>query len=225
MDNTISQKIKERLKSNGVSFFANDNISEYVNDDEIYDLQKEVELACHNLLGSLVIDTDNDHNTKETARRMAKMYLHEVFKGRYAKKPKTTEFPNAKQLDEIYTLGPITVRSACSHHLVPITGSAWLGVIPSEKVIGISKFIRVIDWIMSRPQIQEEATIQVADEIESLIKPKGIAVVIKAQHHCMTWRGVKEHNSSMVTSVVRGAFVHSGNARLEFFDIIKSQGF
>lgn len=153
----------------------------------------------------MIIDTANDHNTKETARRVAKMYVDEVFKGRYHPMPKVTDFPNAKELDEIYTL-PITVRSACSHHFVPIVGQAWIGIVPSDRVIGISKFNRIVDWVMSRPHIQEEAAIMVADTIEDLIKPKGLAFVIKAQHMCMTWRGVKEPETKMVNSIVRGSF-------------------
>ena len=153
------------------------------------------------------------------------MYLTEVFKGRYTKRPKVTDFPNAKKLDEIYTVGAISVRSACSHHLVPITGKCWIGVIPSERVIGLSKFNRITDWVMSRPQIQEEGAIQLADTIEKLIKPKGLAVIIKAKHQCMTWRGVKDNETEMVTSVMRGIFRTTPEARSELMDIFKGQGY
>jgi GTP cyclohydrolase I len=135
--------------------------------------------------------------------------------------PKITEFPNAKELDQIYTLGPITIRSCCSHHLVPITGRAWIGVLPSDKVIGISKFVRLTNWIMARPQIQEESTVQLADLIEEIIKPKGLAVVVEATHNCMTWRGVEESNTAMTTSVMRGVFLDDACARNEFFGLIK----
>jgi GTP cyclohydrolase I len=153
------------------------------------------------------------------------MYLREVFKGRYQPRPPVTDFPNAKALDEVYTVGPITVRSACSHHLVPIMGQAWIGVIPSERVIGLSKFNRLTEWVMSRPQIQEEAAIQLADEIEALIQPKALAVVLRAQHLCMTWRGVRESQTSMTTSIMRGIFRDKPEAREEFLSIIKGQGF
>jgi GTP cyclohydrolase I len=139
--------------------------------------------------------------------------------------PKVTDFPNAKELDEIYTLGPITVRSACSHHFVPIVGQAWIGIVPSDRVIGISKFNRIVDWVMSRPHIQEEAAIMVADTIENLIKPKGLAFVIKAQHMCMTWRGVKEPETKMVNSIVRGSFRSDPSMKKEFFDLIRAHGF
>lgn len=119
------------------------------------------------VLESMVIDTANDHNTKATARRVAKMYLKEVFAGRYHAQPTITEFPNAKHLNELMIVGPITVRSACSHHLCPVMGKIWIGVMPNKNtnVIGLSKYARLVDWIMGRPQIQEEAIIQLADLI------------------------------------------------------------
>ena len=218
----MSKEIKNKIKKLSGSFFANDNISKYLEDGDIEIIQKNTEKAMVQLLEALVIDVENDHNTIDTAKRVAKMYINEVFKGRYLPQPKITDFPNAKDLDQIYTIGPITVRSACSHHLVPIIGHAWIGVIPSDRVIGISKFNRLTDWIMSRPQIQEESTVQLADEIEKMIKPKALAVVVKAKHMCMSWRGVKD-NSSMTTSVMRGLFKDDNGARNEFLSIIKGQ--
>jgi GTP cyclohydrolase I len=221
----ISQVIRDRLIAAGDPFFANDSIYQHISDIEREELKKEIEVKMQSVFDSLVIDTANDHNTHDTARRVAKMYVDEVFKGRYHPMPKVTDFPNAKELDEIYTLGPITVRSACSHHFVPIVGQAWIGIVPSDRVIGISKFNRVVDWVMSRPHIQEEAAIMVADTIEELIKPKGLAFVIKAQHMCMTWRGVKEPETKMVNSIVRGSFRHDPHMKKEFFDLIRAHGF
>jgi GTP cyclohydrolase I len=221
----ISQIIRARLEAAGAPYFANDNISEFISDEERKELKKEIEGKLQSLFDSLVIDTQNDHNTKETARRVAKMYVDEVFKGRYHPMPKVTDFPNAKELDEVYTLGPITVRSACSHHFVPIVGQAWVGILPSDRVIGISKFNRIVDWVMSRPHIQEEAAVMVADIIENLIKPKGLAFVIKAQHMCMSWRGVKEPDTKMINSIVRGAFRADPHLKKEFFDLIRAHGF
>jgi|TARA_Y100000114_G_C11759522_1_gene328775 GTP cyclohydrolase I len=218
----MSKIIKDKIKKLGGSFLANDNISQYLEPKDLLEIQKNTEQAMVNLLDALVIDVENDHNTIDTAKRVAKMYVQEVFKGRYLPQPKITDFPNVKDLDQIYTIGPITVRSACSHHLVPIIGHAWIGVIPSDRVIGISKFNRLTDWVMSRPQIQEESTVQLADEIETLIKPKALAVVVKAKHLCMSWRGVKD-NSSMSTSVMRGLFKDDNGARNEFLNIIKGQ--
>jgi GTP cyclohydrolase I len=216
-----AEAIKNRIKSAGASFHANDNISRFIQSGELDLLQSEVEEKIKGVLESLVIDIDHDHNTQETAKRVAKMYLKEVFAGRYVEPPKITEFPNAKQLDEIYTLGPITIRSACSHHLVPITGKCWIGILPSDRVIGISKFVRLVNWIMARPQIQEEATVQLADTIERLIQPRGLAVVIEATHQCMTWRGVKEAETAMTSSVMRGVFRDKPEARAEFLRLIK----
>ena len=218
-----SEIIRHRLHSEGARFHANDNISEYIFPGELESLEKEVAMRVKELLKSLLIDVDNDHNSKETAERVSRMYINEVFKGRYKKQPKVTDFPNAKNLDEIYTLGPISVRSACSHHLVPIIGDCWIGIKPGEKVIGISKFARVADWVFSRPHIQEEAVMILADEIESLCEPKGLAILVKAKHFCMCWRGVKEPNTSMINSVVRGDFRHDASLKQEFFELVKQQ--
>lgn len=211
----------DELRSKGVAFSANDNIAEHLTEKEIAAIQQQVAKHFQGVLDALVIDTESDHNTKETAQRVAKMYVREVFKGRYTPAPKVTEFPNARNLDEIYTLGPITVRSACSHHFVPITGRLWIGVLPSEKVIGISKFVRLADWVMSRPHIQEEAAVMLADEIEARIKPKGLALVMEATHQCMTWRGVKESGTVMTTSIMRGVFRDKTEARAEFMKLIE----
>lgn len=215
-----SDLIRARLQEKGLPFTANDNISEVLTDEDRKFIQAEVEERVQEMLEALVIDTENDHNTKETAKRVAKMFIKEVYRGRYDPIPKVTDFPNAKDLDQIYTIGPISIRSACSHHLVPIVGHCWIGVLPSDRVIGISKFVRLAEWIMARPQIQEESTVQLADLIEGLIKPKGIAVVVEAQHMCMTWRGVREAGTKMTTSVMRGVFREDSKAREEFLKLI-----
>ena len=178
------------------------------------------------LLESLVIDVDNDHNTLETARRVAKMYVSEVFRGRYLPTPAVTEFPNAEHLNELMIMGPITVRSACSHHLCPIMGKLWIGVMPNahSNLIGLSKYSRIADWVMSRPQIQEEAIIQLSDVLVDLVKPNGLAVVMEADHFCMHWRGVKDNASKMVNSVMRGVFLEDGVLRREFLSLIRGTG-
>ena len=219
----ISEIITDRIKSDGSRFHANDNISKYILPGELDTLEKEVASRVRDLLKTLLIDVDNDHNTKETAERVSRMYINEVFKGRYHPQPKVTSFPNDKNLDEIYTLGPISVRSACSHHMVPILGDCWIGIKPGEKVIGISKFARVADWVFSRPHIQEEAVMILADEIERLCEPKGLAILVKAKHFCMCWRGVKEPNTSMINSIVRGDFRHDPSLKQEFFELVKQQ--
>ena len=219
----VSEIIRDRIKSDGTRFHANDNISKYILPGELETLEKEVATRVRDLLKTLLIDVDNDHNTKETAERVSRMYINEVFKGRYHPQPKVTSFPNDKNLDEIYTLGPISVRSACSHHMVPILGDCWIGIKPGEKVIGISKFARVADWVFSRPHIQEEAVMILADEIEKLCEPKGLAILIKAQHYCMKWRGIKEPHTSMINSVVRGDFRLDPSLKQEFFELVKQQ--
>lgn len=223
LSQSVSERIRARLRSAGVTFLANDNIADHILDGELEGLEREVADRVRDLLHALVIDIENDHNTEETAERVARMYLHEVFKGRYHQQPKIASFPNVKQLDEIYTVGPITVRSACSHHLVPIMGNCWIGIKPGSRVIGLSKFTRVADWVFSRPHIQEEAVMILADEIERLCEPLGLGIIVKAQHYCMKWRGVREPQTSMVNSVVRGDFRHDPSLKQEFFELVRQQ--
>ena len=219
---SISQRIRERLKAKGQRFHANDNISAFIEPGELEQLLKEVEGRMSGVLESLVIDVEHDHNTRETARRVAKMYVNEVFRGRFLPQPKVTEFPNAEHLNELMIMGPITVRSACSHHLCPIMGRLWIGVMPNQDsgLIGLSKYSRLADWIMSRPQIQEEAILQLADLLVSMVKPDGLAVVMEADHFCMHWRGVKDNASKMTNSVMRGVFLENGALRREFLSLI-----
>ena len=218
----VSVKIREKLKASNKRFHANDNIAEFLDPGDLEKMLDEVETKFKTVLDSLVIDTENDHNTGKTARRVAKMFLTEVFKGRYVAPPLITEFPNAENLNELLIVGPITVRSACSHHFCPVVGKIWIGVLPNKKtnVIGLSKYARLTDWVMSRPQIQEEAIIQLADLIQSKTIPDGLAIVMEASHFCMSWRGVKENDSKMLNSVMRGAFLNDASLRREFLSLI-----
>jgi GTP cyclohydrolase I len=204
---------------------ANANVSGHVTEATREEMRRTIAEHYAGILRALGIDTANDHNSHDTPRRVAKMLVDEACWGRFNECPKITDFPNAAHLDEIYTVGPISVRSLCSHHMLPIFGRAWIGVIPSERVIGLSKFNRIVQWVMQRPQIQEEATIMLADKIEELIKPKALGVVVKATHTCMTWRGVKDNDTDMVTSVMRGTFRDNPAARNEFLTFIKGQKF
>ncbi len=221
-DQPVSQRIRARLQAKGQRFHANDNISEFIQPGELEQLTKEVESRVSAMLESLVIDITNDHNTQETARRVAKMYVNEIFRGRYVPKPKVTEFPNAAHLNELMIMGPVTVRSACSHHLCPIMGRLWIGVMPNQDsaLIGLSKYSRLCEWVMTRPQIQEEAILQLADLLVSMMKPDGLAVVMEADHFCMHWRGVKDNASKMTNSVMRGVFLENGALRREFLSLI-----
>ncbi len=225
-DQPVSQRIRERLQAQGQRFHANDNISDFIQPGELEQLLREVEGKMAGVLESLVIDVQHDHNTQETARRVAKMYVNEVFRGRYVPRPKVTEFPNAEHLNELMIMGPVTVRSACSHHLCPIMGRLWIGVMPHKDsdLIGLSKYSRLSEWIMSRPQIQEEAIIQLADLLVGMVKPDGLAVVMEADHFCMHWRGVKDNASKMTNSVMRGVFLENGALRREFLSLINLKG-
>ena len=219
---SASQRIRGRLIAKQQRFHANDNISAFIEPGELEELTKEVATKMAGVLESLVIDVEHDHNSRETARRVAKMYVTEVFRGRFVPRPKVTEFPNASHLNELMIMGPVTVRSACSHHLCPIMGRLWIGVMPNEHsdLIGLSKYSRLAEWIMSRPQIQEEAVIQLADLLVDLVKPDGLSVVMEADHFCMHWRGVKDNASKMTNSVMRGVFLKDGALRREFLSLI-----
>jgi GTP cyclohydrolase I len=175
------------------------------------------------VLESLVIDTRSDHNTQQTALRIARMYVTEVFRGRYFPQPTVTKFPNAEQLNELMIVGPVNVRSACSHHFCPIIGRIWIGLMPSasSNLIGLSKYVRLTEWIMTRPQIQEEASTRLADLLMEQTRPVGLAVVMEADHFCMHWRGVKDANARMTTSVMRGAFLKDHSLRREFLSLIR----
>lgn len=221
-DTPTSDRIRARLTAAKRRFHANDNISAFIEPGELEALQKEVEGKLKGVLESLVIDTESDHNTHETARRVAKMYLTEVFKGRYVPAPSVTEFPNVSSLNELMIVGPVTVRSACSHHLCPIMGRLWIGVMPNQNsnLIGLSKYTRLAEWVMSRPQIQEEAITQLADLLGDKLKPDGVAVVMEADHFCMQWRGVRDNASKMINSVMRGVFLNDPTLRREFLSLL-----
>ena len=218
----MSVKIRERIAAAHKRYNANDNISQFIEPGDLDKLLDEVEIKMQGVLESMVIDTAGDHNTNNTARRVAKMYLNEVFRGRYVPQPPITEFPNAEHLNELMIVGPVTVRSACSHHLCPVIGQIWIGVLPNEhtNVIGLSKYARLAEWIMGRPQIQEEAVVQLADLIQEKTSPDGLAIVMEASHFCMGWRGVKDLDSKMINSVMRGKFLKDSNLRREFLALI-----
>jgi GTP cyclohydrolase I len=218
----LSVVIRRRIEAQKARFHANDNISKFIQPGELDGLIDEVAEKMQAVLESLVIDTESDHNTKNTSQRVAKMFVKEVFNGRYIEQPILTKFPNVSRLNELMIIGPITVRSACSHHLCPIMGRIWIGVLPSKEsaLIGLSKYSRLTEWVMCRPQIQEEAVVELADMLEKKIKPIGVAIVMDADHFCMQWRGVKDRDSKMVNSVMRGAFLKDPNLRREFLSLL-----
>jgi GTP cyclohydrolase I len=218
----VSSRIRARLMRAKHRFHANDNISAFIEQGELDELLTEVANKMRGVLDSLVIDTENDHNTHDTARRVAKMYLNEVFRGRYTPIPSVTEFPNAASLNELMIVGPVTIRSACSHHFCPIVGRLWIGIMPNQhsNLIGLSKYARLAEWIMTRPQIQEEAITQLAELLLQMVKPDGLAIVMEADHFCMHWRGVKDNASKMINSVMRGSFLQDPALRREFLSLM-----
>ncbi|HEY6132680.1 MAG TPA: GTP cyclohydrolase I [Rubrivivax sp.] len=222
---SASERIRYRLVGANRRYHANDNIAAFVREGELDELKAEVQAKMTEVLQALVIDTDSDHNTNETAQRVAKMYIDEVFRGRYVAMPAVTEFPNAERLNELMIVGPITVRSACSHHMCPIIGRVWIGILPNEhsNLIGLSKYSRICDWIMSRPQIQEEAVTMLANELQERVRPDGLAIVMEADHFCMHWRGVKDTETAMVNSVMRGAFLKDSTLRREFLSLLPNR--
>jgi GTP cyclohydrolase I len=190
---------------------------------DLRDIEGEVALCVADMLTALRIR--QDHNTIDTPSRVARMLVREVFAGRFSPQPEITEFPNVADLDQIYAVGPIGFRSCCAHHLVPVIGQAWIGVLPSNRLIGLSKFHRLTEWVMARPQIQEEATEQLAGVIQEAIEPQGLGVVVRARHFCTAWRGVRDGESLMMTSVMRGAFREEPAAKAEFMSMIAGMGF
>ncbi len=222
MNTKFSDELRQRMETIKHKHFANDTIYTYLDENDVQKIEDEVAEAFQGVLKALVINTDDDHNSQDTARRVSKMFVHEIFRGRYYPPPDVTAFPNVKQYDQIYMSGPMSINSTCAHHFQPIAGKAYVGIFPGNKVIGLSKFNRMVDWVTSRPQIQEEMTEQIADMIEQETEAKGVAVVIKAQHFCMTARGVKEHESDMLTSVVRGVFRDEPQIKSEFFSLLSN---
>ena len=216
-----ANEIRQRIKAAGARFHSNDNISDFIEPGDVDALLDELTGKFQGVLDTLVIDTENDHNTQDTARRVAKMFICETFSGRYRPRPKVTSFPNMGY-KSLYTTGPISIRSTCAHHFQNIVGKCWVGVVPQDKVIGLSKFNRLVHHICERPQIQEEMTTQIAEALKEYAETDNIAVVVKAEHHCMTMRGVREHESDMTTAIMLGAFEKDPALKKEFYDICLS---
>lgn len=218
---TSSEQIRSRLIAENIPFFANDNISASIYPQQREQLMDEVKDKVEELLKTLLIDIQHDHNTAETARRIAKMFIFETLRGRYEPPPKITTFPNTKHLDELIVT-KAEVKSLCSHHFQNIHGWAWVGIIYADRLMGLSKIHRIVDHFSRRPQIQEELVVQIADFIESACHPLGVGVVIKADHSCVKARGV-EQDSFMVSSVLRGCLLNP-TPRAEFFELVKMSG-
>lgn len=205
---SISEVIRQRLKEAGHRYWAGDNISEFINEEEKQDLIDEITVAFEGVLDSLVIDRENDPNSQDTPRRLAKMYVREIMSGRYEPAPKVTAFPNDNPRDR-YT-GLINVRaeilSMCSHHHQPVKGVCYIGLLPSTRVIGLSKYARIAQWCARRGTLQEELARQIAEKIMECTGSEDVGVYIQATHGCMENRGVQAHSSLTQTTVLHGQF-------------------
>ena len=218
-----SQQIKARLEDAGIRYWAGDNISEILQKGDKEELIDEVAEKFEAVLDSLVIDRYNDPNSMDTGRRLAKMYINEIMSGRYDPAPKATAFPNDS--DDRYD-GMLVVRSelksVCSHHHQPVTGTAYIGIIPNGKVIGLSKYTRIAQWCARRGTLQEELCNDIAREIKKATNAADVGVYIQATHGCCENRGISAHSSLTQTTVLNGRF-HDADVKKEFFDNIKLQ--
>lgn len=219
----ISDVIRDRIKHGKARFFANDNISHFINEGEHEKLVDEVTEKFKGVLDSLIIDTDNDPNSHETARRLAKMYVYELMSGRYYPPPTVTSFPNegSERFEGMLVIRAELV-SMCSHHHQPVKGVAIIGLIPTGNVIGLSKYARIAQWCARRGTLQEDLVNQIAKEIMRATDTENIGVYIQATHGCMENRGVMAHSSLTQTTVVHGLF-HNDSVKAEFMSNIKLQ--
>ena len=220
----ISEKIKKRLEAANKRYWANDNISEFIENDEKEKLIDEAVDAFEQVLDSLVIDRNTDPNSKGTARRMAKMYINEIMSGRYEPMPNPSSFPN--YIEDGYE-GMLVVRaelsSICSHHHQPVKGVDYIGIIAGKKLLGLSKYSRIAQWCAKRGTLQEELNVMIANEIQNVTGSDNIGVYIQATHGCCENRGIKAHSSLSQTTVLRGIFKDHPGTKKEFFDNIQLQ--
>jgi GTP cyclohydrolase I len=220
----VSEEIRTHLKRNNKRYWAGDNISEYVTDNDKTLLVDELTEKFEGVLDSLLIDRENDPNSKGTARRLAKMYIYEIMAGRYEPVPDATAFPNDG--DDAYK-GMLVVRSElrsmCSHHHQPVSGVAYIGIIPNGKVIGLSKYTRIAQWCARRGTLQEELCNDIAREIMKATGAADVAVYIQATHGCCENRGIMAHSSLTQTTVLKGRFIEDQSTKNEFFENVKLQ--
>jgi len=216
--------IREQMKSHGVRFWAGDNISEYVDEEQKEVLIEEATKAFETVLDTLLIDRETDPNSKGTAKRMAKMYFNEIMSGRYEPSPDATAFPNdSEDRYEGMLVVRSELRSMCSHHHQPVTGVAYIGIIAAQKLIGLSKYTRIAQWCARRGTLQEELCNDIAREIQKATGATDLGVYIQATHGCCENRGIMAKSSLTQTTVLRGAFNTDMGTKKEFFDNIKLQ--
>jgi len=217
-----SEVIKARLKNAGKRFFASDNISQFIYPDEKPKLIEELTQKFEGVLSSLIIDTENDPNSQDTARRLAKMYVNEIMAGRYEPSPKVTSFPNDGKYDQLIIVRS-DIRSMCSHHHQPVSGICYIACLPGKNVIGLSKYTRIAQHLAQRGHLQEELTEMIAEEIVNLTESDAVGVYIRARHGCCENRGIRSSNSSTQTTVLKGRLKTDPAMRNEFMHNIQIQ--
>ena len=220
----LGNAIRNKMKADGKRFWAGDNISEYVDNNVLPELLNEATVAFESVLDALLIDRENDPNSKGTARRLAKMYFNEIMAGRYEQAPDATAFPNdsADRYEGMLVVRS-ELRSMCSHHHQPVSGVAYIGIIAANKLIGLSKYTRIAQWCARRGTLQEELCNDIAKEIMKATDSENVGVYIEMTHGCVENRGVMAHNSLTQTTVLKGAFLKDPGTKKEFFDNIKLQ--
>ena len=220
----LSQSIQAKMKRDNKRFWAGDNISEYISETDKQQLINEATAAFESVLDALLIDRENDPNSKGTAQRLAKMYFNEIMEGRYEPAPDATAFPNDSQdRYEGMLVVRSELRSMCSHHHQPVSGVAYIGIIAANKLIGLSKYTRIAQWCARRGTLQEELCNDIAREISKATDSENIAVYLEAEHGCCTNRGIMAHSSLTQTTVLKGAFNTDKGTKTEFFDNILLQ--
>jgi len=219
-----TKEIIQRLKDKNIRYWANDNISEVLEEGDKQALIEEAIPAFENVLQKLLIDTQTDPNSMDTARRMAKMYINEIMSGRYDKMPNPSAFPN--YIEGGYE-GMLVVRSEltslCSHHHQTVKGVAYIGIIAGPKLLGLSKYTRIAQWCAMRGTLQEELNVMIADAIQRETGSEHVGVYVQATHGCCENRGIKAHSSLTQTTVLRGAFKNDPATKKEFIDNVKLQ--
>jgi len=224
MTKQLHEMIREQMRKEGKRFWAGDNVSEYVTENSKQELIHEATLAFEGVLDALLIDRENDPNSQDTARRLAKMYFNEIMAGRYDPRPNATAFPN--HTNERYD-GMLVVRSElrsmCSHHHQPVNGVAYIGIIAADTLIGLSKYTRIAQWCARRGTLQEELAMDIAREIQAATGSTDVGVYIQATHGCCENRGIMAHSSLTQTTVLHGAFKNDPATKKEFMDNIKLQ--
>jgi GTP cyclohydrolase I len=223
-EGTLAGAIRMKMGREGKRFWAGDNISDYLHDGDIGKLIDEATPAFESVLDSLLIDRENDPNSKGTAKRLAKMYFNEIMAGRYEPEPDATAFPNdSEDRYEGMLVVRSELRSMCSHHHQPVSGVAYIGIIAAQKLIGLSKYTRIAQWCARRGTLQEELCNDIAREISKATESENVGVYLRMTHGCCENRGIMAHDSSTTTTVLKGAFNSDAGTKKEFFDTLSLQ--